>query len=136
MIEFEDFKVKEDEVFLDSDDALLRVRDDVEVITLNNLSLMVQYSATNVHIKDSYTIKDDALKKKFLDLIIMKGKLLGFEYKRTFNSWLCEWKAHNTLYNWGYKRERTADVDLNENESFLKRFIYSILAIFEKTKLK
>lgn len=133
---FKDFKVREDEVFPDSDDALLRVRDDVEIITLNNLSLIVQYSKTNVHIKDSYIIKDDALKKKFLDLIIMKGKLLGFEYKRTFNSWLREWKAHNTLYNWDYKRERTADVDLNENESFLKRFIYSILAIFEKTKLK
>ena len=133
---FKDFKVREDEVFLDSDDALLRVRDDVEIITLNNLSLIVQYSKTNVHIKVSYIIKDDALKKKFLDLIIMKGKLLGFEYKRTFNSWLREWKAHNTLYNWDYKRERTADVDLNENESFLKRFIYSILAIFEKTKLK
>lgn len=133
---FKDFKVREDEIFLDSNDALLQVRGDVEIITLNNLSLMVQYSKTNVHIKDSYTIKDDALKKKFLDLIIMKGKLLGFEYKRTFNSWLREWKAHNTLHNWDYKKERTADVDLNENESFLKRFIYSILAIFEKTKLK
>lgn len=133
---FKDFKVRENEIFLDSDDALLQVRDDVEVITLNNLSLMIQYSKTNVHIKNSYAIKDDNLKKKFLDLIIMKGKLLGFEYKRTFNSWLHEWKAHNTLYNWGYKRERTADVDLNEDESFLKRFIYSILAIFENTKLK
>jgi len=126
-----DFIVKEDVQFQDINNEVVRVRDNTEEITLGEVSLKVTYSKMNVHVENSFLIKEDALKKKFIDLIIMNGKLLGFEYKRTFESWLREWKAHNTLYNWNYKRERTASVDLNEDESFIKRLCYFFLALFE-----
>lgn len=128
--------MSEEEKFQNIDNKTVQVQDNVEEITLGDISLRVTYSKINVHVENSFLIKDDELKKKFLDLIIMKGKLLGFEYKRTFDSWLREWKAHNTLYNWKYKRERTASVDLNEDESLIKRFLYVFLASFERVKVK
>lgn len=126
-----DFVVKEEMQFQDINNEVVQVRNNTEEIALGEVSLKVAYSKMNVRVENSFLIKDDVLKKKFIDLIIMNGKLLGFEYKRTFDSWLREWKAHNTLYNWNYKRERTASVDLNEDESFIKRFCYFFLALFE-----
>ena len=51
------------------------------------------------------------------------------ERTRTLKSYLIEWKAHNTLYNWGLFRSRTANVDLDENEK--RMILYYILSIFE-----
>ena len=56
----------------------------------------------------------------------------GITYKRTDDSWLTEWCAHNVLFGMHIARLRTASVDLNEDESKLKLLCYRVLAIFCK----
>ena len=54
-----------------------------------------------------------------------------FAYKRTIGSWLREWRAHNVLYKWGYQPDRTKSVDLNEDETQIRKIGYFLLSIFE-----
>jgi hypothetical protein len=56
------------------------------------------------------------------------GEQYGYVYTRTIQSWANEWKAHNLLFAWGVEPSRTKDVDLNEDETSLKRFGYFVLS--------
>ena len=57
------------------------------------------------------------------------NKLKEAGFNRSEQSMYEEWAAHNTLYRWGYKRERTASVDIDQGESFLRLLAYAILAL-------
>ena len=56
----------------------------------------------------------------------------GYGYKRTDAAWVTEWKAQNVLYKWGFKKDRTGSVDLNEDESTIRLVGYAILSLFHK----
>ena len=105
------------------------------VYQIKESSLKIILTPTNVHIVTSFQITDRKDKEKVLDYILKVAKEYGFEYKRSKKSWIREWSAHNTLYQWNYQKERTGSVDLNEDESFLRRFCYFFLALFERVKL-
>lgn len=86
----------------------------------------------NIHISNSYQFNSKEM-NKILDYIMNKEyfKILAAAgFTRTKKSMLKEWKAHNLLYNLGYKKERTGSVDLNQNESFKRRIGYFILSLF------
>ena len=51
-------------------------------------------------------------------------------YTRTPKEQVDEWIAHNVMWSWGYKRNRTGSVDLNQNESKFRKIVYSIIAFF------
>lgn len=51
-------------------------------------------------------------------------------YSRTFQSQFREWKAHNLLYKFGIFPKRTGSVDIDQNESLFRRFVYAILSLF------
>lgn len=106
------------------------------VYQIKESSLKIILTPTNVHIVTSFQITDRKDKEEVLDYILKVAKEYGFEYKRSKKSWIREWSAHNTLYQWNYQKERTGSVDLNEDESFLRRFCYFFLALFERVKLK
>ena len=91
-------------------------------------------SLTNVHIKDSYKITSRSQMRDILGAIRLKAIELGYEYKRSNNSWLKEWIAHNFLYNIKYEQERTGSVDLSEHESKLHLFCYNLFYLFYKGK--
>lgn len=86
-----------------------------------------------IHIKDSYLIKRNkdikAVLKYIRDLDEYK-KLKEAGYTRTPKSEFREWKGHNVLYKFGYKRSRTGSVDIDQNEPKWRRFVYAILSIF------
>lgn len=105
------------------------------VYQIKESSLKIILTPTNVHIVTSFQITDRKDKEEVLDYILKVAKEYGFEYKRSKKSWIREWSAHNTLYQWNYQKERTGSVDLNEDESFLRRFCYFFLALFEHVKL-
>lgn len=90
----------------------------------------VSYYMTNanVHIEDSYLIRSNETKKEILTAILSNTI---FAYKRTIGSWLREWRAHNVLYRWGYQPDRTKSVDLNEDETQIRKIGYFLLSIFE-----
>lgn len=86
-----------------------------------------------LHIENSYLIETKEGIMRALDII--RGtkayeELKASGYTRTPKSEYREWKAHNFLYKIGYKRERTKSVDIDQNESKLRRFVYAVLSIF------
>lgn len=104
------------------------------VYQIKESSLKIILTPTNVHIVTSFQITDRKGKEEVIDYILKVAKDYGLEYKRSKKSWIREWSAHNTLYQWNYQRERTGSVDLNEDESLFRRFCYFFLSLFEKVK--
>jgi hypothetical protein len=68
--------------------------------------------------------------REILELIGSEAIRYCLLYTRSITSWLREWKAHNYLYDMGYEKARTGSVDLNENESLIRRIGYFFLALF------
>lgn len=85
-------------------------------------------SVNNVHIKDSYKIISKSEMKEVLYAIQHKHPECN-TFKRSYNSLIAEWRAHNRLYRLGYKRQRTGDVDLNYPLKWYVELAYRILGI-------
>lgn len=84
----------------------------------------------NIHIQDSYLIhKKSEMNELLLTIKQEYPNLLVFE-KRSINSLIREWRAHNLLYKLGLFKNRTKDVDLDIYETALRRICYFILSIF------
>lgn len=95
----------------------------------NEQTVSCNISKENVHITDSYLIRKASDMREIIKLIKAEADKQGFNYKRSNFSWLIEWKAHNHLYDKEIEQDRTASVDLNENESIFKRIGYFLLAL-------
>lgn len=98
--------------------------------TLNYNNQVINYTITakNVHIENSYKIRKKADMNAIVKLIRAEAQKKGIKYKRSNSSWVTEWRAHNYMYDKGMERSRTADVDLNENESRWKLLSYSLMS--------
>ena len=89
------------------------------------------YNKNNIHIKNSYIMRNKENMYEYLEAIRRKAFLIdGIEYKRSNKSWIREWCAHNWLYDHKIEIERTKDVDLNENENIFRRFGYWFISKF------
>ena len=85
----------------------------------------------SIHIEKSYNVDSVSDMRTVLECARkLASQLYGYNYKRTTDSWVKEWKAHNLLYLLGIKRDSTRDVDLNEDESKKRRFAYAVLSSF------
>lgn len=85
-------------------------------------------SKGNIHIQDSYKVETKKEMRAILEELYRKYPLI-YPFKRSFRSLISEWRTHNRLYKWGYKRERTADVDLNYPQKWYVKIAYAILGI-------
>ena len=100
-----------------------------------DLKYTIDVKNLNIHVEDSYLVDT----KKKIDealLEIMQDpkyqELVDAGFKRSRASMKAEWAAHNVLYKWHVSPNRTKDVDLDQKESPLRKFIYSILCSFCK----
>lgn len=87
----------------------------------------------NIHIEKSYIVKDKMLIRQFISNIVQSpefSELKKAGFTRTEKSMYNEWVAHNVLHRFGYKREQTANVDIDQGETLLRRFCYWILSMF------
>lgn len=91
-------------------------------------NLKVCYSNTNVHINDSYIISRRDI-PSWVERIKSFGEQNGYTYSRSNKSWIREWKAHNLLFKWGIEPTRTRDVDLNEDETAIRKVGYFLLSL-------
>lgn len=85
---------------------------------------IIEYDAANIRIIDSYKIRR---KENMLEILIWFKLKTNFHSKRTFDSWIREWKSHNRMYRLGMFRSHTKDCDLEENEKLYRRIIYWFL---------
>jgi len=89
-------------------------------------------SHNNIHIDDSY-----AIRKAYYG-VVLDGIRAGitsnhldcevFEH-RSMLSLKLEWAGHTLLYNLGYKREQTKDVDLDYPQTLKQRIGNALLGI-------
>lgn len=101
---------------------------DIKLTNECGKSLNVTYSNTNVHINDSYTVANKDI-DYWATRIMTYGAENGYVYARSAKSWVSEWKAHNLLFKWGIEPARTKDVDLNENETTIRKIGYFLLSL-------
>ena len=101
----------------------------MNTLDYNGKSISYLLYKDNVQILNSYliTTKQDML--NILQQIRENAESQGFVYKRNNISWLREWRAHNFLHDIGYKIVRVMSVDLNENETLLRRLGYFFLSL-------
>ena len=119
-------------------DTLTNIKNNMkELIIKTNTcpELYIVYNTINknIHIKNSYLITNDKIKRMILQEINYQLKNQNITFNRSFTSQLHEWKGHNTLYQWNYKRSSTQSVDINENESTMRKIGFTILSWFERT---
>ena len=91
------------------------------------------YWPLSFQVKNSYLITSDEDIKQELQKIHQSHlyqELVRLGFTRTFQSQYEEWKAHNFLYKIGFRRKRTASVDINQGESAFRLFMYKILSRF------
>ena len=90
--------------------------------------LVCKITENNIHIENSYQIKSKSEMKEVL-YAIQHNHPECSSFKRSYESLIAEWRAHNRLYRWGIKRNHTADVDLNYPLKWYVELIYRILGI-------
>lgn len=103
------------------------------VTTVENFKVTFDYKNLNIHIQDSWQVKDAGVLEGAINAITVSiyfDKLAAAGFTRSKKSLLREWRAHNVLYRWGYKKERTGSVDFNQNESLGRRIGYFFLSWF------
>lgn len=82
-------------------------------------------STNNLHIVDSWKIKNRVEMEEILKSILPDRFLKA----RSIDSYVREWCAHNLLYSWHFKIDRTKDCDLNMDESRIRRLGYFFLSL-------
>lgn len=82
----------------------------------------------DICIIDSYKIKTIKNMKCVINSIRQKCDNSNIIHKRSMYSLINEWRLHNLLYDLHIQRDRTKDVDLN-NETLIRRICYSVLSV-------
>ena len=79
----------------------------------------------------SYLITDKNIRNDIIEIIFEYASLHPSKWNRTRESMRLEWFVHNFLYQFNYERNRTTDVDFNNNdeEQYKKEFYNKILKI-------
>ena len=104
-----------------------------KIIYYNEYKVIFDYDILNIHIEDShnlYTREEVVNALTYIHNTLEYKELAAAGYTRTLKEQVDEWIAHNVMWSWGYKRNRTGSVDLNQNESKFRKIIYSIIAFF------
>ena len=97
------------------------------ILKYKDILLIITYNESNIHIEDSYRINQKHLMRRILVDIVDKAAKNDMFYKRSIESWINEWVAHNWLYKHSIKQDRTRSVDLNEDEKCWKRLGYFLI---------
>lgn len=83
--------------------------------------------SNRVKIMDSYKITDRSRMNEIIYSIQYVHPEVQFN--RSYSDLVKEWVAHNRLYKWGIRPEKTKDVDLEFKESKCNIIIYRILGM-------
>ena len=89
----------------------------------------VTFTADNVHIPNSYRYSREEVEDFVKDAKPKHPSCLPLQ-KRSKRSLLREWAAHKLAYLVGFKRERTASVDLNYPQRWWVKVLYFVVGGF------
>jgi len=91
--------------------------------------MVCHVSKYNINIKDSYKVTNKKDMTAILYVIQHRHPECEVFQVRKWNNLLCEWQTHNRLFKLGISKSQTKDVDLDTNEPWWRRILYSILGI-------
>ena len=97
------------------------------MIKQNILGVDVEITRQNIKIRNSFKVNNKETMLTILKIARNVAMKKGLTFKRTNQSWIKEWKAHNLLYKLHLFEENTRDTDLEENESKFGLFCYEII---------
>lgn len=100
------------------------------IIEYKDYVLKVHASKTNTTIFNSHEVRSPIDMGYIISSIRNKVSKNYAINKRDMYSMGHEWRAHNLLYSLGIMRSRTKDVDLNINQTWYIKMLYSILSLF------
>lgn len=101
------------------------------IIQYNSFILKVNLDHDNTCILDSYKVKDMPDMENILWMIQSESEDSEMAVnKRGVWGMVNEWRVHNLLYSLGIQRDRTRSVDLNINQPWYMRLIYTIISPF------
>lgn len=82
-------------------------------------------------IYNSFNITDKNIRNEILEIVCEYEKNYPSNWNRSIESMRVEWFMHNIGYFFNYKRDRTTDVDLNNNdeEKYNKKILRKVLKI-------
>ena len=109
---------------------LPRITMKLQYITINDT--LISISKKNIKIYNSYCIRSENDMKNILKYIYQIAAENNITYRRTMQSHIIEWQAHNFLYDYNLFKSHTKDVDLNDNENNIRRCIYFFLSFLYK----
>lgn len=92
-------------------------------------------SNLSFHIENSFKVRNrESITRalKYIHKTDEYKKLERLGFSRTMQSQINEWIGHNVLYEHGFMQERTKSVDINQNETTIRRIGYTLLSIFYK----
>ena len=100
-----------------------------------SLQITMNIEALNIHIENSHQITKSKDMDAIITIIMNKScykQLAAAGFARSKASLIREWKAHNVLHRLGFEKNRTEAVDLNQNETKLRRIGYFFLSMLYK----
>lgn len=82
----------------------------------------------NVKVYDSYKITSPELIEEIVDGLLLYEEVYPSPWRRSRNSLIREWNAHNIVYQLGLNHDSTTDVDLNnaDEKNYRLRKIFAL----------
>ena len=99
---------------------------------INIQGFEIHCSTTDMNIINSYKVNNITIMKSILTEALNKTSL--YKTKRTINSLVNEWIAHNILYKYNLYRKHTKDCNFESKQKLYIKFIYFILSRIDKIK--
>lgn len=100
------------------------------IVRHKNFVLKVHISKDNTTIFDSYKVKSPWDMKSIIYYIKAEASDKMAINKRNISSMIYEWRTHNLLYTLGIMRDRTKSVDLNTDQPWYIKALYTIISPF------
>lgn len=97
-------------------------------LQLHGETFLAEADSKNTRIYSSYLVKSRADMRGLLVLLRVKAPDCALVNDIPLKTMIREWRAHNLLYALHIQRERTRDVDLNE-ESWWRKACYAVLSL-------
>ena len=91
--------------------------------------LVCTTSSNNINIRDSYTVMNKKEMAEVLYVIQHRHPECEVFKIRKWDNLLSEWKCHSRLYNWGLFKSNTKDADLDINEPWWRKILYTIFGV-------